>query len=95
MNEHIARIKTLDDQLKTLEKMAAEGDTVAAGLSIDVTVGPRGEDERPQLQVGLCDNLDQILAAIKTGLEQARKQRVAWARSDLAELQAFLAKAGG
>lgn len=92
MNAHIARIKTLDDQLKTLEKMAAEGDTFAAGLSIDITVGSRDEGEQPRLQVGLCDNLDQILGAIKTGLEQARKQRVAWAKSDLAELQAFLAK---
>lgn len=94
MNNHILRIKDIDDQLKALERITKQGDYVAAGLSIQVGVGVPQDGDLPALNIGLCNNLDQILGALKTGLQQARDERKLMAKSDLKELQAFFDKEG-
>lgn len=70
------------------------GEYIAAGLSIQVTVGAPNEGDQPTLNIGLCNNLDQILGALKSGLEQARNERTLMAKSELKELQAFFDKEG-
>lgn len=92
MNDHILRIKTIDEQLKALERITKQGEYIAAGLSIQVTVGAPNEGDQPTLNIGLCNNLDQILGALKSGLEQARNERTLMAKSELKELQAFFDK---
>ena len=72
MNDHILRIKTIDEQLKALDRITAQGEYHAAGLSIHLTVGVPNEGDQPSLNIGLCSNLDQILGALKSGLEQVR-----------------------
>lgn len=93
MNDNVARIKTIDSQLKSLDQIISSGEYMAAGLSVSLAVGVPGDDTR-FLDIGLCDNLDAILGAIKTGLLQARKQRLNFARSDLRDLQAFFDNEG-
>lgn len=94
MNNHILRIKDIDDQLKALVRITRQGDYVGAGLSIQVGVGVQPDDSLPDLNIGLCNNLDQILDALKTGLQQAREERKLMARSELNDLQAFFDKEG-
>ena len=94
MNDHILRIKAIDEQLKAIERITKQGDYVAAGLSIEVTVGAPNDVNQPSLNIGLCNNLDQILGALKTGLQQARNERTLMAKSDLKELQAFFDQEG-
>ena len=94
MNDHISRIKAIDGQLKALDRISTQGEYRAAGLSINLTVGVPNEDDQPSLNIGLCSNLDQILDALKTGLQQARNERTLMAKSDLKELQAFFDKEG-
>ena len=94
MNKHILRIKDIDNQLKALERITRQGDYVGAGLSIQVGVGVQEEGTTPALNIGLCNNLDQILDALKTGLQQAREERKLMAKSELKDLQAFFDKDG-
>lgn len=94
MNNHILRIKDIDNQLKALERITSQGDYVGAGLSIQVGVGVQEEGTTPALNIGLCNNLDQILDALKTGLQQAREERKLMAKSELKDLQAFFDKEG-
>ncbi len=94
MNNNISRIKALDDQIKALERITKQGEYIAAGLSIEIAVGVPAEGALPDLNIGLCNNLDQILDAIKTGLQQARDERTNMATSELKELQAFFDKEG-
>ena len=94
MNDHILRIKAIDEQLKAIERITKQGDYVAAGLSIEVTVGAPNDGNQPSLNIGLCNNLDQVLDAFKTGLQQARNERTLMAKSDLKEIQSFFAKEG-
>lgn len=94
MNDHILRIKAIDEQLKAIERITKQGDYVAAGLSIEVTVGAPNDGIQPSLNIGLCNNLDHILDALKTGLQQARHERTVMAKSDLKELQSFFDKEG-
>lgn len=94
MNDHVSRIKAIDGQLKALERITTQGEYHAAGLSINLTVGVPNEGDQPSLNIGLCSNLDQILDALKTGLQQARNERTMMAKSELKELQAFFDKEG-
>lgn len=93
-NSHVERIKTIDAQLKALDKITASGEYRAAGLTIHLTVGEIDDHSRT-LEIGLCDNLDTILDSLKTGLQQARQHRVSLARGDLRDLQAFFETEGG
>lgn len=92
-NRNVERIKTIDAQLKALDKIAASGEYRGAGLTIHLTVG-EVDDHSHTLEIGLCDNLDAILDSLKTGLQQARQHRVSFARGDLRDLQAFFATEG-
>ena len=94
MNNHILRIKDIDNQLKALERITRQGDYVGASLSIQVGVGVQEEGTTPALNIGLCNNLDQILDALKTGLQQARDERKLMAKSELNGLRAFFDKEG-
>ncbi len=94
MNTHISRINAIDDQLKRLDRVASEGVYLGAGLSIQVTVGPPSEGQSPDLDIGLCNNLPEILDALKGGLQQARAERMSMAKADLKELQSFLEQEG-
>lgn len=94
MNNHILRINEIDDQLKALDRISRQGDYIGAGLSIQVGVGVQEEGITPALNFGLCNNLDQILDALKTGLQQARNERKLMAKSELNHLQAFFDKEG-
>lgn len=88
-NTHLSRIADIDAQLKALNKLTANGEYLAAGLSLQLTVGPSNDTTPTDLSVSLCTNLDQVLSAIKTGLQQARREQITWAKSDLKALQAF------
>ena len=94
MNDHILRIKAIDEQLKALDRITRQGDYVAAGLSIQIGVGVPSDSALPDLNIGLCNNLDQILDALKTGLQQARDERKLMAKSQLNGLRAFFDKEG-
>ena len=94
MNDHILRIKAIDEQLKALDRITRQGDYVAAGLSIQIGVGVPSDSALPDLNIGLCNNLAQILDALKTGLQQARDERKLMAKSELNGLRAFFDKEG-
>lgn len=94
MNDHILRIKAIDEQLKALDRITRQGDYVAAGLSIQIGVGVPSDSALPDLNIGLCNNLDQILDALKIGLQQARDERKLMAKSELNGLRAFFDKEG-
>lgn len=94
MNNHILRIKDIDEQLTALDRITRQGDYVAAGLTIQIGVGVQSDSALPDLNIGLCNNLDQILDALKTGLQLARDERKLMAKSELNGLQAFFDKEG-
>mgnify|MGYP000594359117 CR=1 FL=1 len=94
MDKSTDLIKAIDGQLKALDRISTQGEYHAAGLSITLTVGVPNEGDQPSLNIGLCSNLDQILDALKTGLQQARSERTLMAKSELKELQAFFDKEG-
>lgn len=96
MNDHIRRIKTIDEQLKALDRIINSSEHLAAGLSISLSVGVPTCDENGStaLDINLCSNTPAILDALKVGLLEARKDRLIFASSDLRELQDFFAKTG-
>ena len=96
VNDHIRRIKTIDEQLKALDRIISSSEHLAAGLSISLSVGVPtcDEDGNKALDINLCSNTPAILDALKVGLLEARKERLIFASSDLRELQDFFAKTG-
>lgn len=93
MNNNVERIKQLDAQLRTLEKVMSKESYLAAGVSIDLTIGPKDDDMAPDLHVdlGITADLKHLLEVIHAGLLNTRKWRYKQAQEDYAQLTELLA----
>lgn len=89
MNNHISRINQIDALIKSIDKLVANGEYKAAGITIGLHVGPLSQDNDLDIRIDLCDNLDSVLSEIRAGLIAARAARLSYAKSDLAELESF------
>lgn len=90
MNNNIARIKQLEAQIATLQKLTSTDDYLAAGLTIGLHQGPLRSDEDYDIQVEITSNLSEIIFAIRDSLKIQISERIIYAKSELAELQSFL-----
>jgi hypothetical protein len=85
----INRIKALEQQISTIEKILKRGEYNAAGISMTVHVGPLNEDRSPELNLELSCTLDPVLEAIHKSLTESLAMNMTLGRRELADLQAF------
>ncbi len=90
MNNNIARIKQLEAQIATLQKLTSTDDYLAAGLTIGLHVGPLHSDEYYDIRVEVTSHITDILWHIADSLKIQISERIIYAKSELAELQSFL-----
>ena len=91
MNSNLERVKQLDSNLATLNKILERKEYLAAGIGITINVGQRDPDDDPDLIVslGMQADLADIMLALKRAIIDSRNWRVQEARKDMEELQKF------
>lgn len=90
MNSNIERIKQLEAQIAALHKLTTTDDYLAAGLTIGLHVGPLHSDEDYDIKVEVTSHLTDILWHIADSLKIQIRERIIYAKSELADLQSFL-----
>ena len=88
MNNHIERIKQLEEQRRVLKTIIGKEEYKGAGISLSLCVGPFG-DENPGLDMELTEFLPDLLALMDASLAKQIEIRYSLARRDLNELNAF------
>jgi hypothetical protein len=91
-NANLRRIAELDRQIAAIKKIIDNGEHIAAGLSIDVLLGPVTGNEREDqawVRTELCWQTDLILVTIHDSLVQSRTQAIKAAAKERDELRAF------
>lgn len=88
---HIARIKQLDQQIKSVNTLLKNGEHNAAGLSLWIKLGPNTETNMSKvLTVETCENTTAILEIIRCSLFTSRNMQMSLAKKLLKELNDFV-----
>lgn len=96
MNDTIARIRSIQAQIKVIDRMIKDGEWKAAGLEIGINVGPRTSesdysfDAVVQLGIPSMDQGYSILNAIRQGLECSLAFNIGSLRREHDEMSNFL-----
>lgn len=86
-NEKLLRLIQIDAQIKKIDKHLERGEHVAAGLTIELSVGADDEDAE-QLQITWFTQ--ELLELLKKSLERSREQYRLWVYNEFQELQTYL-----
>ena len=92
MSNNIKRIKQLEAQIASLQKLTSTDDYLATSLTLGLHVGPLSDDDDYDINVELTNNLTNIILCITGSLKVQVIERLAYAKNELNELQSFLSE---
>lgn len=98
MTPNIERITKIDQALAWLKNAIKQGEHVAAGLTIDIRVGPALaydlSDDGETMTTELCWFSDEVLALMVRSLEASRTQAIQGLRHEHTKISRFLEQEG-
>ena len=88
-NDHLRRISVLDAKIKELSKILDDGDYLAAGIEIEISIGSNSKRQPFTIDLGLVAGTESILRCVMEGMINTRSWYLKEAMKDLEDLKSF------
>lgn len=89
MNDHLVRIKALDEKIKQLERIRKDKIYLGTGILVELSIG---DGEQFSVDLGMLSDIEGVVDSIYNATVEARTHRIRWALEEKDQLVEYFDK---